>query len=156
MMQKLVRILCCITTLYTTQCFTEPNPNTQPTLTLSLNDAAHAPTKGLISDLQSTLQETQIAIANFPQTLSSMLPTVSNIQKLLLSGAIIGLGYRCCKYGIAQFNKASKLYGKRDDTEQGKRRYALSKSVALSASSFFLAGTCMLLCAQRLANLVYR
>lgn len=123
--------------------------NNQHPLNITINDPTAHSTRGLIGDLQT-------AITNFPQTLSSVLPTVSNIQKLLLSGAIIGLGYQCCKYGLSKYNRATKLRSKSDDSEKGKQKFIQSKWFTLTGSGFILAGACMLLCAQRIANCAYR
>lgn len=126
----------------------QTSPSNQPGFTLTLNDTPNGQTRGLIKD-------TQTALANLPQTISSMLPTVNNIQKLLLSASLIGLGYQSCKYGLSKFNTASKLYNKSDDSEKGKKRYSQSKWYALAGSSFLMAGACLLWHAQRIANLAY-
>ncbi len=142
------KLLFLIPVLYIASGFADlPTSGSKP-LNLTIHDAAALPTKGLIGDLQT-------AVVNFPQTLSSILPTTNNMQKLLLSAAIIGLGYQCCKYGIAKFNKATELRSLSDATEKGKQRSAQSKSFALAGSGFILAGTWLLLCAQRIANFAY-
>ena len=120
-----------------------PNSNQLPSNT-TLNNVTRATHKGLVSDLQ-----------NLPQTISAMMPTVSNIQKLLLSGAIIGLGYQCCRYGLSKYNSAIELRSQSNDTEKEKRKHAQSQWYALTGGSFLLAGTCLLLCAQRIANFAY-
>lgn len=144
MMKKLVALN--VIALCTIFCVTMPN---------NLNDMHGAQTRGLVGDLQSTLKETQTALANLPQTLSSLLPTVTNIQKLLLSAAIIGLGYRCCKYGLSKINKAAKLYSEADATDKGKHKYAQSKSYAIAGTGFWTTGVCLLLLTQQLAHAAF-
>ena len=145
-MKKTLLVLAFI--LQDSLCFADLPINNQPPLNTTLSSASSTPHKGLIGDLQTTLN-------NLPQTISSMLPTVSNIQKLFLTAAIIGLGYQSCTYGLSKCNTATKLHSKSDDSEKGKRKYRQSTWYALAGGSFFLAGTCMLLCAQRIANFAY-
>lgn len=152
-MKKIVLVILSLQTLSNINCIASPASD-QPSLTLTIKANTHN-TRGLIGDLHDTLQETQHAITNFPQTLSSMLPSVNNLQKLLLCGSIIGLGYTCCKYGIAKLKTASKLYCKRDKPTKGQKNYDSCKSHAFFGSCFFFTGSCMLLFAQRIANLVY-
>lgn len=118
--------------------------NNQTSTSATLDGASRNPNRGLVTELK-----------NLPQTISSMMPTISNIQKLLLSSALIGLGYQCCKYGLSKYNKATKLYNKVDDTEKGKNKLTQSKWHSLTGSGFLLAGAFILLSAQRIAHLAY-
>jgi len=124
-------------------------------LTVRLNDNQHQ-TRGLVGDLQSTLKETQTALANLPKTLSDLLPSVTNIQKLLLSASIIALGYRCCKYGLSHANSAWNLYTNKD-TKSGMEKLNRSRSFwhTVAAVSFFIGGSCAFLGAKKLPDMLY-
>lgn len=134
--------------ILTMPCIVQAYPNNEPALTISLNNSTHGAHRGLIKDTQTTL-------ANLPQAIASMLPTVSNIQKLLLSASLIGLGYQSCKYGLSNYKTASDLYSKSNESEKDKQRYSQSKLLALTGTSFIMMGACLLWYAQRIATIAY-
>lgn len=145
-MKKVFLSLCIISLL---QHATPTTSSAHTSLSITLGNPART------RSLQSSLKKTYTALTNLPETITPLLPTANTVQKLFLTAALIGIGYQCCKYGLAKANDTINLYPLSDDSPEDKKKRNQSRWFALSSASFLIIGTGILSLAQRIANFAY-